>query len=139
MDIMELLKSWGIVGGRALAELFGGIKTNASSLSPLTALTYDASIAINAALADTFTLTIGDGSAFVFANPTNPPAAGYTQRLRIILRNETGGVSGAITFGTAYLTVAIAAVADDRMIILDLQWDGIKWVQVSAVQVLTIV
>ena len=138
MDIMEVLSKWGIVGNRILAFFTGGIVTEASSWNKMQALTYGVSVAVNAGAGETVQLAILDDVNFTIANPTNPPAAGYSQTLRFILTNESGDTSGTITWGAAYVHGTIAPLADGEAVIVDFAWTGVEWIQVATAVVVTL-
>lgn len=98
---------------------------------PPVALVYGASIAIDAKLGNRFTVTVTDGNAFAFANPTNPPDTTRGQDLSITIRNTSGGALGAGTFGTAYkVSGNVAATATGNNRTIQFTWNGTNWVEI---------
>jgi hypothetical protein len=70
---------------------------------------YSASIAINAALGNVFTITATNGTAFTVANPTN---ASDGRTLTVTIRNTSGGALGVVTWDTQYKLAAWTSPAN---------------------------
>lgn len=71
------------------------VQAPAGSAKTIVALTYSASITIDASLGDIFELTVNDASAFTINAPTNPTEG---QTIIIAVRNGTGGALGTLTW-----------------------------------------
>ena len=65
----------------------------------VSALTYSATIPTDASLGDIFTLNVGNTAAFTISNPTNLQTG---QTITYDILNGSGGVMGAITWGTNF-------------------------------------
>lgn len=110
------------------ADTISGVWTFTKALvAARTVLTYGASIAIDAALGNWFSVTVTDGAAHAFANPTNPATG---QRMTLTVRNTFGTIATA-TFGTAFKTASYAAPANGNSTSADFAFDGTNWVQVT--------
>lgn len=101
-----------------------------------TALVQAATVAINAALGEVFTLTATTNVAIAIAVPTNPPPAGLTQRLVLILTNGSGGAMGAVTLTAGaggFRALAVTPPANANFIVLTFQWNTVAsvWDEVS--------
>lgn len=76
-------------------------------------LTYGATVNIDASRSEEFILSVTNGVAFTIANPTNLP---HGRRMAIAVLNSSGGVMGAVTFGTMYrLSGAFVAPANGQL------------------------
>jgi hypothetical protein len=91
------------------------------------ALTYGASVAINAARGFGFVIIADDGNAFTVANPTNPTTG---QRITIRIANASGGDLGAVTWDTAYKLGTWVSPDDGYSRSIDFQYDGTNWIEV---------
>lgn len=91
-----------------------------------TSPTYGASVAINAALANFFSITATNGTAFTVANPTN---AATGQRLTLTVRNTSGGALGVVTWDTLYKLSAWTSPANGFSRTIEFVYDGTNWVQ----------
>ncbi len=92
--------------------------------------TYGVTVTIDSSLGSTFAISANDGVAFTISNPTNPRTA-TGQRIEIIVRNVSGGVMGAITWGTAYKLSAWTNPASANSRTIGFMYDGTNWVEVS--------
>lgn len=75
-----------------------------NSISRVYRPTYGANIVIDMALGDYAVIVVTNANAFTIANPLNDPGEGCT--LTLLVCNNSGGVMGAVTFGTKYKTQA---------------------------------
>lgn len=75
-----------------------------NSISTLVRPTFGATVNLDLSLGDFFLIVATSNIAFTIANPTNDPGEGCT--LSIGIANNSGGVLGAITFGTKFKTQA---------------------------------
>lgn len=147
MNIKRLIKTWraatniiewmggaifnGTVSATGALTATGGVIAGARYTGILTALTYGAAIALNAALGNEFVFTITDANAFVLSNPTNAPTSG-DQVILVTYKNASGGAHGAGTFGTLYKVsnANFAAVANGFNRTIAFRWDGTNWVEI---------
>lgn len=121
----------GIITGASFVGT-GGQTQGTRLIQPLATLTYGPSIAVNAALANLFVVTITDNVAFVTAAPTNPPGvAGQSQEITITYRNASGGAHGAGTWNAVFKTQAAVfpAIANGFSRSIRFRWDGTNWVE----------
>jgi len=132
MQLSQILKTFR-VNSSLLAEFFCGIVAGAASYGPLTTLVYGPIIAINAALANSFVVTITDGVAFAIAAPTNMPPAGQGQRIAITFRNASGGAHGAGTFNAIFKmnTNTLATIANGQNRTYEFESNGTNWILVA--------
>lgn len=108
-----------------------GYSIDASSeprLLSTTALTYSTTIATDASLADVYTITATNGTAFTISNPTNP----YTGKfITYDILNSSGGSMGAITWGANFKlaggTFTNPANTKRRTIVF--RYDGTSWIE----------
>jgi hypothetical protein len=147
MRLGDLLRTWRLTGGTILAELWGGLILNgplsgvttltmtgslstqgALTVEGATVLTYGPLIAVDASLGNLFTVTITDAVAFTISSPTNPPAAGSSQRIVIIASNTSGGAHGAGTWDAAFKSVAFPAIATGFQRSFAFNWNGVNWI-----------
>lgn len=91
-------------------------------------VTYSASMTINAATGNIFTITATNGTAFTINAPTNP-STGAKMRLRI--RNASGGALGAITWNAVFKMAAFTSPANGFSRAIDWDYDGTNWVMAS--------
>lgn len=102
------------------------------------ALTSGATPALNADDGNLFTLSITSDIAVTIAVPLNPPAAGFTQRMTVVIRNASGGAltntpgfnSGANGFK---LNGSATKPANGTEVPYDFQWDPVQsfWYEVG--------
>jgi hypothetical protein len=126
----------GVVGngnGQGAGGAFVGTTTGPAVQSygaivhTLVVLTYSGTIATNASLADLFTITATNGTAFTISNPTNPLTG---HRITYTIRNTSGGAHGLITWGAAFKTAAAAlTVATANSKSIEFKYDGTNWVE----------
>jgi hypothetical protein len=115
---------WSVAGGSTAHA----IKTTGAIQQTRTAPAYGASVAINAALGNEFSVTVTNGTAFTVANPTN----GMTgDRLTIRIRNASGGATGVISWDTLYKLATFTAPANGFSRAIDFTFDGTNWVETS--------
>jgi len=81
--------------------LEGGVQVSADSRLWLSneALTYGTTIATDLSLGNHFIVTVTDTVAFTISNPTQKAAG---QRITYVIKNASGGVMGAITWGSDF-------------------------------------
>jgi hypothetical protein len=97
------------------------------------ALTYGATIAVDASLGELQILTVTNGTAFTIQNPINPPAfASSAQRLTFDIYNNSGGAMGVVTWDTNFkLAGAFTNPANGQHRLISFQYDGARWREVS--------
>jgi hypothetical protein len=91
-------------------------------------ITYSATMATDASLADTFTITATDTVAFTISNPTNGKAG---DQITYIIKNASGGVQGTITWGAAFKVAAWVKPATGFNRSITFLFDGTNWVEVG--------
>lgn len=132
-----ILKSY---DSRIPAPVFVDGTKGATSESQQT-LTYGAAIAFEVQSGNHGIVTVTDGVAFVFSAPTYGGVAfaalsasvalalaGY--RIRLTIRNTSGGAHGAGTFNAAFKTAgAVAAIATANNRSMEFEWNGANWIE----------
>lgn len=137
MKFDQCLKTWQIVNGLPVPELFGGMVLNgplvsagASLSAGQTALVQAATVAINAANGTLQVLDLTTNVAFIMGAPTNPPSATQGQTLVLRVRNVSGGAHGAGTWNAAFLTAGnVPAIANGFSRAFEFRWNGTNWVE----------
>lgn len=90
-------------------------------------LTYSATIATDASLGNSFSITATNGTAFTISSPTNLITG---QRLTYTIRNTSGGALGAITWGATFKINATAiAPATGTSRSIEFLYDGVNLVE----------
>lgn len=91
--------------------------------------TYGASVTIDASLGDTFQIGATNNSAFTVTNPTN----GITgMKIRIRIRNSSGGALGVATWDTNYrLGAAWTQPGNGFSRSIDFEYNGSVWVEAN--------
>ncbi len=131
MQLSQILKSWRVAGTSIIAELFGGLSLSGPMWGVPVTVVYGVAPAIDASLGDDFIVSIADAVAFAIAAPTNPPAAGKSQVIRLTVRNASGGIHGAGTFNAIFKTsAAIPAIANAFSRTFSFRWNGTNWVEI---------
>lgn len=95
-------------------------------------LTYSASITPDVDEGDVFTITATNTSAFTINAPTNPVTS---KRITFILRNNSGGVMGTITWNAAFKVGSFTNPANGNSRSVDFIYNGTSWVEVSRTSV----
>jgi len=90
--------------------------------------TYGVSVAINAALADEFTINVSDGVGFTIANPTNGSDG---MAITIMVRNASGGIMGLVTWDTAYRLAAWTNPANAFSRTATFSFNTVVWREIS--------
>lgn len=141
MNIKALIKTWR--ASTNIVEWMGGAIFNGPVSStgttaqgtrrtePLVTVTYGVAPVIDASLGNLFVMTITDAVAFVFAAPTNTPAAGESQEIVLTVKNGSGGAHGAGTWNAVFKTQATVfpAIANGNSRSIRFRWDGTNWVE----------
>ncbi len=107
----------------------GRLATTRAIMEATTAPTYGASVTINTIAANEHVITATNGTAFTISDPLYAAQAG--QRLTVRIRNTSGGVLGAVTWGAAYKLAAWTSPANGFSRSIDFRYDGANWVEVS--------
>lgn len=92
-------------------------------------LTYSASMTPDANLANAFTIRVTNGTAFTINAPTHPLDG---RKIKFQIRNQSGGVMGAITLNAVYKTAgAFVAPANANNRSIEFEYDGSSngWVE----------
>jgi len=115
-----------------LLTFFGGVAGDGPMQSPLIVIPYGVAFAPDASKGNEHVVTITDGVAFAINAPTNPPAAGLSQRLSITFVNASGGAAGAGTFDAIYKMASntLVAIATGKNRTYEFQWNGTSWIEV---------
>lgn len=92
------------------------------------AVTYSASMTLDASLGRDFTITANNGSAFTINAPTNATTG---QRITVMIRNTSGGALGAATWDAVFKMAAWTQPANGFSRSIDCRYDGSNWVEVS--------
>jgi hypothetical protein len=149
MRLADVFKTWRQSAGVIFGELWGGLILNGDLqfnsggiVNPAVSgafreegaavLVYGPAIATNAALGNLFLITITDNVAFTISSPTNPPAAGQSQRIVYLVSNTSGGAHGAGTWDAAFKALAFPAIATANNRSFAFNWNGANWVQETA-------
>lgn len=90
--------------------------------------TYDASIDLDNAAAESFVITATNNSAFVI---NEPPSAITGQRISVTIRNTSGGALGAVTWNAVFKMAAWTQPADGNSRSIDFRFNGTNWVECS--------
>jgi hypothetical protein len=92
------------------------------------AVTYSASMTIDTALGNYFTITANNGTAYTINAPTN---AADGQRITIEISNTSGGALGTATWNGAFKMVAWTNPASANSRAIDFIYNGSNWRQVG--------
>jgi uncharacterized cupin superfamily protein len=92
------------------------------------AVTYSASMTIDATVGDSFIITATNGTAFTINAPTTPITG---QRISVKLKNSSGGALGVATWNAVFKMAALTNPADGFSRTIDFEYDGTNWVQIS--------
>jgi hypothetical protein len=102
-------------------------RVNGAWSSRLEGLVYSGSLAIDASLGNTFSVTGTNGSDFDVLTPTNPYQG---QHITFTIRNGSGGVMGAPVFSSAYKTGASwTKPADGFSRSIGFFYNGTNWIE----------
>lgn len=143
MRLGDIFRTWRVTtAGEIQGELYGGLILNgalsgitsehvgARRTGVLTTVVYGVAPVIDASLGNEFVVTVTDAVAFVFAAPTNPPAAGLDQIIELTIRNTSGAAHGAGTFNAVFKTsAAVPAIATANSRTFAFRWNGTNWVE----------
>jgi hypothetical protein len=118
---------------KPLASGYARGALNVSKLSASTAIsagrvavTYGASMTIDASAGNEFVITPTNGTAFTIQNPTSQVTG---QRITIRLVNTTGGALGTVTWGSQFKMAAWTSPADGNSRAIDFQHNGTNWIE----------
>jgi hypothetical protein len=96
------------------------------TFAPPVALTYGATIATDASLGNSFTVTATNGAAFTMSNPTNLKTG---QRILYTISNTSGGALGVITWAGTFKLAAFTAPATGFNRSIEFQYNGTNLIQ----------
>jgi len=117
-------------GNAGLQALLAGLASMAqivnSTTTGGTAIAYSTSMTIDSSTTDIATITATDGVAFTIQAPTNPVAQA---RLRVRIRNASGGALGAATWHGAFKLAAWTQPANGFSRTIDFDYDGTSWIE----------
>lgn len=94
----------------------------------LGALTYSASMTIDASAGNIFEIAATNGTAFTINAPTNPQTG---QRMVILVRNTSGGALGAVTWNAVFKLSAWTSPATGFSRSIQFYYNGTNWVQIG--------
>ena len=100
----------------------------AGTIGKRLALTYSASMTPDALLADSFTITATNASAFTINAPSN---AADGRRLKFTIRNTSGGALGAVTWNAVFKLAAWTSPATGFSRSIEFEYDGTNWIQIA--------
>jgi parallel beta-helix repeat protein len=106
--------------GTLVWEFGGSVKLKTATI------TYSASMTPNADAGNVQTITATNGTAFTINAPTNPRTG---TRLRIRIRNTSGGALGVATWNAVFKMVAWTQPANGFSRSIDFDYDGTNWVE----------
>jgi hypothetical protein len=92
------------------------------------AQSYSASMALNTALGNWFTITVTNGTAFTMAAPVNVADG---QQITITFFNTSGGAMGTITWNSAFKLAAWTNPANGFNRSITFAYDGSQWIETS--------
>lgn len=93
---------------------------------------YSASMALNTAFGNWFTITVTNGTAFTMAAPVNVADG---QQITITFFNTSGGAMGAITWDSAFKLAAWTNPANGFNRSITFAYDGSQWIETSRTSV----
>lgn len=105
-----------------------GYLTGKPFVHVLTTLTYSAAIDIDASVGNSFQVTATNGVAFTINNPTN---ARTGQRMKLTIRNTSGGALGAITWDTLFKMAAWVSPATANSRSIEFEYNGTNWREIG--------
>ena len=105
-----------------------GLTAQKAIIGKRVALTYGVSVAVAANLGNLFDLSVNNGAALAITSPTDG-ADGQT--ITITVKNTSGGVMGAITWGATFKMSAWTNPANAFSRSVTFKFDGTNWVQIS--------
>lgn len=112
----------------AIGQIIG---VSQNLLNTVQTLTYSATIATDVQTGKYFVIVATDTSAFTISNPTNAVAG---RELTYDIKNSSGGVMGAITWGGDFkLAGAFTNPADTKRRTISFYHDGTNWIETSRV------
>lgn len=118
-----------ILDPRLTTKLGNELQVGGRVVSGLVALQYGSAIATDAASGNYFVIVAKDGKPFTVLDPSKVTAG---QQVVYDIRNESGGVMGDITWGTAFrLAGPIAKPANNKRRTITFYCDGTGWVETS--------
>lgn len=91
-------------------------------------ITYSASMTPDARAANSQTITVTDANAFTINAPSNAVTG---RRLKITLRNTSGGALGAATWNAVYKMSAWTNPANGFSRSIEFEYDGANWIQIN--------
>ncbi len=129
-NFAEVYATGALGGATAGAGSFTTVTLSAALKEKYLVVTYVSlsTIAINAALANTFSITITDDEDFDIGAPTNPTTG---QKITLLIRNGAGAPLGADTWDAAFKMAAFVAPADGTARSITFVYDGTYWVELE--------
>lgn len=98
-------------------------------LNEINVVTYSASMTIDASLGHIFEITATNGVAFTINAPTNPYNG---QRIKINVRNNSGGALGAVTWNAVFKMTAWTSPATGNQRVINFYYNGTNWIMSAA-------
>lgn len=115
------------------AQFFNNLKSNlmlqtTQLVQQRTAVTYSASMSINAQLGNSFFIAASNTSAFTINSPSN----GVTgQKINITISNTSGGVLGTVTWGATFKLASWTSPANGFNRSIQFEYNGTNWIEIS--------
>ncbi len=109
----------------------GGGRLPDVSYDTLAAITYSASMTPDAQGGSSQTITATNNTAFTINAPSNQPPGGASQRLKITLRNTSGGALGTATWNAVFKMATWTNPANGFSRSIEFEWNGTNWVEMS--------
>jgi len=135
------VRVYGVASGSVDSIMRGAVRKNGAALTdaweanqhavfkPLTdlfAVTYSASMTIDAATGNIFQISANNGTAFTINAPTNPQSG---NRIIIQIRNTSGGALGAATWNAVFKMSAWTNPANGQSRSIGFFYNGANWIQ----------
>ena len=125
-DINSATNTWALrMAGTADSQFDGPLVIKRAIFTEVT-ITYSASMTPDASAGDSQIITATNATAFTINAPSNPRTG---QRLRITLRNTSGGVLGAATWNAVYKMTAWTNPANGFSRTIEFEYNGTNWIE----------
>lgn len=133
MGIEQLLKFLSLIAGRPAVGFTGSVYSGAAIAGKIAPAVYvsGSAVVVDASAGNVLVVPVNDAVAFTIGAPINPPLAGFTQDLTIVIQNVSGGALGVGTFAALYKmsTNTAPAIANGFSRSFRFYWNGTNWVE----------